>query len=146
MWKAFDELEQLKVFGAHRPRMIAVQSEQTAPLVAAFAAGDPDTEPVTAGETIATGLNVPGGVGHFRVLEILKASGGAAVAVPEDQIGPVMGAVFREKGWWLCPEGAACLAALESLVECDLIEAGDRVVVVNTGSFEKYLPNIRQWL
>lgn len=146
MWKAFEELEQLEVIGEQRPRMIAVQSEQTAPLVAAFAAGDSDTEPVTPGKTIATGLNVPGGVGHFRVLEILRASGGAAVAVPEEQIGPVMGAVFRDKGWWLCPEGAACLAALEVLAEGNLIRSGDRVVVVNTGSFEKYLPNIRQWL
>ncbi|MEE8157611.1 MAG: threonine synthase [Gammaproteobacteria bacterium] len=146
MWKAFDELEQLKVIGAHRPRMIAVQSEQTAPLVAAFAAGDSDTKPVIAGKTIATGINVPAGVGHFRVLEILRESGGAAVAVPEAQIGPAVGAVFRDKGWWLCPEGAACLVALKSLVNRGLIERGDRVVVVNTGSFEKYLPDIRQWL
>ncbi len=146
MWKAFAELEHLGVIGCDRPRMIAIQSDRTAPLVRAFETGADDTEAVAAGQTIATGINVPGGVGHFRVLEILRASHGAAVAVAEDAIAPVMNVVFRHKGWWICPEGAACLAALVELVDRNLIRHGEHVVVVNTGSFEKYAPDIRNWL
>src|SRR3546814_2527023 len=63
--------------------MICVQSEVTPPLVNAFVSGADDTTAVTAGATLACGLNVPGGVGHFRVLQIIRDSGGAAVAVSE---------------------------------------------------------------
>jgi|TARA_B110000240_G_C13225340_1_gene336480 threonine synthase len=38
------------------------------------------------GETIATGINVPGGVGHKAVLRILRQSDGGAIAVSEEQI------------------------------------------------------------
>src|SRR3546814_14568144 len=66
--------------------MICVQSEATAPLVGAFERGDDDTAAVTAGQTLAVGLNVPGGVGHFRVLQNIRASQGAAIAVSEADI------------------------------------------------------------
>jgi len=41
------------------------------------------------------------------------------------------------------PEGAATLAALPALADLKLIGPGDRVVLVNTASPEKYLPTIR---
>lgn len=146
MWKAFDELEALGLVGAERPRMVSVQSAETAPLVNAFQKGAKDTTPVDPGDTMATGLNVASGVGHFRVLEILRASDGQALAVSEDALAEAFQAVYHQKGWWICPEGAACLAALEPLVEQGLIAPGDEVVVFNTSSMEKYLPAMRHLL
>ncbi len=146
MWKAFGELESLGLVDGRRPRMIAVQSDATAPLVQAFAAGATDTVPGDAGNTLATGLNVPGGLGHFRVLQILRDSGGTAVAVPEVSIGPAMVAARRELGFHVSPEGAACLAALPGLVASGFVRPRDEVVVVNTGAAEKYLPDVRPWL
>jgi threonine synthase len=126
--------------------MIAVQSEATRPLVEAMASGAVDTSPAAAGHTLATGLNVPGGVGHFRVLEILRDSGGTAVPVSEDAIGRAMLAARRELGRVLSPEGAACLAALPGLADAGYLRPGERVVAVNTGAAEKYLPDVRPWL
>lgn len=146
MWKAWDELEALGVIGPARPRMVSVQSSATPPLVRAFAAGDADTTPADAGETLCTGLNVPGGVGHFRVLEILRASGGSAVAVEEADTALALRDVWQRTREWICPEGAACLAALERLLDAGTIRRGDRVVVVNTASLEKYLPSVRHLL
>ncbi|MEJ2521325.1 MAG: threonine synthase [Gammaproteobacteria bacterium] len=146
MWKAFDELQALGLVDSRRPRMIAVQSDATSPLVAAFDAGAADSTAGRAGSTLATGLNVPGGLGHFRVLQILRDSGGAAVAVAEASIGPAMIAARRELGFPVSPEGAACLAALPGLAASALIRPGDDVVVVNTGAAEKYLPDVRPWL
>ncbi|MGH8497141.1 MAG: threonine synthase [Gammaproteobacteria bacterium] len=143
MWKAFGELEALGLIDSRRPRFIAVQSESTAPLVEAFDAGREDTIPAASGATLATGLNVPGGVGHFRVLEILRRSGGAALSVSEAAIAANLVEVYRARRWWICPEGAATLAALDDCVDRGLIGRGDRVVCINTGSFEKYLPNVR---
>jgi len=139
MWKAFDELEQLGLIDSKRPKIISVQSNQTAPLVNAFNDNAKDTTPVNAGNTIATGLNVPGGVGHFKVLDIIQQSHGAAIAVDESAIAEKLTEIYHEYGVWISPEGAATLAAIEPAIERDLIQSGDRVVAFNTGSFEKYL-------
>jgi threonine synthase len=143
MWKAFAELQAIGVIDGRRPRIIAVQSEATSPVVNAFQQGLPDTEPVSAGQTIATGLNVPGGVGHARVLEIIRESEGAAIAVSEQDISTCIRQIYDDKGIWISPEGAAALAALEPARQTGLIKAGASVIAFNTGSFEKYLPNIR---
>jgi threonine synthase len=146
MWKAWGELECMGLIDAHRPRVICVQSEHTPPLVSAFENGDEDTNPEQAGETLAYGVNVPGGVGHFRVLQIIRASGGSAVAVSETDIHDTLSHVWNNKGWWVCPEGAACLAALPKLFEHGMLKPGDEVVAFNTGSLEKYLPDLRHLL
>lgn len=146
MWKAWDELQQLGLIDARRPRLYCVQSEATQPLVTAFEAGADDTTPATAGDTLATGLNVPGGVGHARVLQILRASGGAALAVSEDDIAAQLRRLWRTRHDWISSEGAACFAALPQLLERGLLRRGERVVVVNTGSLEKYLPALRHLL
>ena len=143
MWKAFDEMEALGLTDGKRPRIISVQSKMTAPVVNAFIKGESDTSPVEPGVTLATGLNVPGGVGHFKVLDILYQSGGMAIAVDEESIARNLKQTYREYGIWICPEGAATLAALEPAIDSGLINPGDKVVAFNTGSFEKYLPNIR---
>ena len=146
MWKAWSELEALGVIGPERPRMVSVQSTATPPLVRAITSGAPDTTYAEAGATLCAGLNVPVGVGHFRVLEILRASGGTAIAVEEADTAAALRDVWRRTGWWICPEGAACLAALQALVKRGTIRQGDRVVVVNTASLEKYLPSVRHLL
>lgn len=143
MWKAFDEMQRLGLIDDKRPRVISVQAENTAPVVNAYNNGDSDTTPAEAGETIATGLNVPGGVGHFKVLDIIKQSGGMAIAVNENAISSHLYSVYREYGIWICPEGAATIAALEQAIENGMINSGEKVVAFNTGSFEKYLPNVR---
>jgi threonine synthase len=139
MAKAFDELQALGLIDDRRPRMLCVQSEATAPLVDAFGSGAADTTPVVAGHTAAVGLNVPGGVGHSKVLQIIRASGGSALSVSEQGIAAADSAA-RERGLpvQLCPEGAACLAALPEALDLGLIRRGDRVAVVNTGSPWKY--------
>ena len=146
MWKAFEELDALGLIGPERPRMVSVQTTETAPIVDAFQRGDADTTPVEPGETIATGLNVAEGIGHFRVLEILYESDGHAISVSDPSIASALQRTYHEKGWWMCPEGAACLAALNPLVDRNVIQAGDDVVVFNTASLEKYLPSTRHLL
>ncbi|MDQ7050189.1 MAG: threonine synthase [Enterobacterales bacterium] len=143
MWKAWDELETLGVIGSKRPKVISVQSENTAPVVQAFKQGESDPKPVVPGHTLSVGLNVPGGVGHFKVLQIIHQSGGSAIAVNEQQIAQNLKDTYQTYGIWICPEGAATLAAIEPAIEQGLIKSGDKVVAFNTGSFEKYLPNVR---
>lgn len=146
MWKAFAELQALGLIGSERPRMICVQAAATSPIVDAWVRGAADSAAVAPGKTLCVGLNVPGGVGHFKVLEIVRASGGCAISVSEAEVERALSAVWRDKRWWICPEGAACLAALEPLAEIGALRPRERVVVVNTGSLEKYLPDLRHLL
>ncbi len=146
MWKAWNELEAMGLIDLTRPKVICVQSESTQPLVRAYENGTTEVAAVEAGETLAYGLNVPGGVGHFKVLDIVRASGGAAIAVKEDEMNQALSKVWKDKGWWICPEGAACLAAIPRLIENRLVKSGDKVVAFNTGSLEKYLPDLRHLL
>jgi threonine synthase len=143
MWKAWAELQALGLIDSRRPRMLCVQSAAMAPLVRAFDDGAPDTHPQSGPGTLAFGLNVPAGVGHFRVLEIIRASGGAAVAVEEAALAAEFAREWRRTHGWLSPEGAACLAALPQLLDRGLVKRGEHVAVVNTGSAEKYLPALR---
>ena len=133
IWKACQELLALGCVSGAPPRMIAVQSEGTDPLVKAINSGSEDSVAADAGETIATGLNVPYGIGHKRVLEILRTSGGTAVTVSEAAIRKEM-----EGRPSISPEGAACMAVCRVLVDQGLAKAGERAVLINTCSPAKY--------
>jgi threonine synthase len=143
MAKAFDELEALGLVGPRRPRMVCVQSEATAPIVRAFQSGDADITPREPGSTFATGLNVAKNVGHANVLKIVRESGGCAVAVSDGAIREVIRDEWRRVRFAWSPEGAATLAAFGQLSDMNMIRDGDRVVLVNTASAEKYLPTTR---
>lgn len=146
MAKAFDELEALGLVGPDRPRMVCVQSAATTPIVRAFDEGADDISPRPPGSTIATGLNVAQNVGHINVLRIIRATGGCALSVTDDAIRTVIRDEWRERRFAWSPEGAATLAALPELADRGMLQAGDRVVLVNTASAEKYLPTIRDLL
>jgi threonine synthase len=144
MAKAFDELEALGLVGPERPRMVCVQSEATRPIVRAFEAGDLDITPEEPGSTVATGLNVARNVGHINVLRIVRESAGCAVDVSDRSIRDAIRDEWRDRRFAWSPEGAATLAALPQLADLGMIREGDRVVLVNTASPEKYLPTIRE--
>lgn len=142
MWKAFDELEAMGIIDSRRPKIIAVQSENNTPIVHAIEQDLDDTVPTDGGETIATGINVPGGVGHKALLAILRASNGSAIAVSESSIAEISREIFAQYQMWISPEGAACIAALQAAKAKGLVSGADRIVCFNTGSAEKYLDNL----
>src|SRR5712672_343569 len=115
MWKAFDEMEKLGWIGQKRPRMFSVQAEGCAPIVRAFEMGENSAKEFPDAHTLASGLRVPKAIGDFLMLNILRQSNGGAVAVDDDEIIPVAREVGSTEGLFVCPEGAACFAALKSL-------------------------------
>ncbi len=143
MAKAFDELEALGLVGPARPRMVCIQSDATAPIVRAFEAGAADITPLDPGPTVATGLNVAKNVGHINVLKVIRDTGGCAVAVSDAAIRAAIRAEWADRRFAWSPEGAATLAAMPQLADLGMIRPGDRVVLVNTASPEKYLPTTR---
>ena len=138
MWKAFDELEELGWIGSQRPRMVTVQSEGCAPMVKAFREGREFAQPWQGASTIADGLRVPAAVGDFLILRALRESGGTAVAVSDQEIMEAARLIGRTQGMFICPEGAATLAAFQRLRRQDWIGDDETVVLLNTGSGHKY--------
>jgi threonine synthase len=139
MWKAFDEMEVLGWIGKNRPRMFAVQAAGCAPIVRAFEAGEKTATKFPDAHTIASGLRVPKAIGDFLILKILRESNGGAIAVDDEDMIRVAHEVGASEGLFVCPEGAACFAALKLLRLAGKIGSGERVVVFNTGSGIKYL-------
>jgi threonine synthase len=139
MWKAFDEMEALGWIGEKRPRMFAVQAAGCAPIVRAFEAGKKSAAEFPNAHTVASGLRVPKAIGDFLILQILRDSHGGAVAVDDEEMIRIAREVGSKEGLFICPEGAACFAALKSLQRAGKIIAGERVIIFNTGSGIKYI-------
>ena len=139
MWKAFDEMETLGWMDKNRPRMFAVQAAGCAPIVRAFEAGEKHAPEFPDAHTVASGLRVPKAIGDFLMLKILRESNGGAIAVDDEEMIRVAREVGAKEGLFVCPEGAACFAALKLLRSAETIASGERVVVFNTGSGIKYL-------
>src|SRR5712672_4850488 len=139
MWKAFDEMEKLGWIGQKRPRMFSVQAEGCAPIVRAFEAGENSAAEFPDAHTLAAGLRVPKAIGDFLILKILRQSNGGAIAVSDAEMIRVAAEVASSEGLFVAPEGAACFAALRSLLSSDKISPDESVVIFNTGSGIKYL-------
>lgn len=118
--------------------MIAVQAEGCAPMVKAWSENRAVVEAWRDASTVAAGLRVPKPYGDYLVLDILKRSGGTAVAVSDDEIRESVRHWAGGEGIFAAPEGAASLAAYRRLRGSFLLET-DRVVLFNTGTGLKYL-------
>lgn len=139
MWKAFDEMESMGWIGSKRPRMVTVQAAGCAPIVRAFESGATHADEFPNATTVASGLRVPKAIGDFLILDALRASGGTAVAVSDEELLAAVGEIGRLEGLFVAPEGAACLPAIRTLFDRGDLERDEEVVLFNTGAGIKYV-------
>ena len=138
MWKAFDELEAVGLIGPERPRMYAIQASGCAPIVRAFERGDEFAERWEGAATVATGIRVPSAVGDFLILRAVRESGGAAIAVEEDDILQAVEDAAHDDGMLLCPEGGAVLAGWRQALQRGLVGPDESVLLFNCANGNKY--------
>ncbi len=139
MWKAFEEMERMGWIGPKRPRMVSVQSATCAPVVRAFERGERFAAEFENASTVASGLRVPKAIGDFLILDAIRESGGAALAVSDEELLAAVREVGAAEGLFVAPEGAACLPALKVLLERGEVRPEESVVLFNTGAGVKYL-------
>ena len=139
MWKAFDEMESMGWIDSKRPRMFTVQAEGCAPIVTAFKANQKHATEFLNAHTLASGLRVPKAIGDFLILDALRKSSGGAISVPDEAMLKATKLMGSKEGVFAAPEGAACLAALEVLLNTNQVSRTEEVVLFNTGSGLKYL-------
>ncbi len=145
MSKAFDEMEQLGWIEKgpdgrlpKRPRMYALQATGCAPIAKAFTEGKTTADFFPDAETFAAGLRVPKPYADYIILDIVRKSGGKAIAVDDATILASILDYARHEGIFLSPEGAAATAAYDQLLASGELTPTDRVVLFNTGAGLKY--------
>jgi threonine synthase len=140
MWKAFEEMEELGWIapGSKRPKMFALQSAGCAPIVTAYDADKAASEFFENASTFAAGLRVPKPYGDAIILDIVRESGGQAIASTDEEILASILDWAKHEGIFLSPEGAAATAAYDRLIAAGELKASDRVVLFNTGAGLKY--------
>ena len=138
MWKAFAELAEIGWIESKFPKMFAVQAEGCAPIVKAYEENTKHAELWQDAHTAAAGIRVPVAVGDFLILNAVRESGGAALAVTEEAIENARTMIGHQDGVLMCPEGAATFAAYQKALEDGLVSVDDKVVLFNCGNGLKY--------
>jgi threonine synthase len=106
--------------------------------VRAYEAGLEFAELFPNAATVAAGLRVPAAVGDFMMLQAVRASGGTALTVTDEELKEGVAELARYQGIYACPEGGAAWKAAQRLLERGWLKPDERVVVFNTGSGLKY--------
>ena len=118
--------------------MFAIQAAGCQPIVQAFNAGATTANFFPEAETFAAGLRVPKPYADTIILDIVRKSGGRAVAATDGEILASILDYARNEGLFLSPEGAAATAAYDQLLTAGELTPEDTVVLFNTGAGLKY--------
>jgi len=138
MCKAFDEMQEMGWIGAERPRMVAVQAEGCAPIVRAWEAHQNSAQFFENAATVASGLRVPGPLGDFLILSMLRQTKGTALTVTDEEMLDAGRELASLEGIFAAPEGAATVSATRKLAASGWIKPEETVVLFNTGTGYKY--------
>jgi threonine synthase len=119
------------------PRIAAAQAAQAAPLYNSYQRGFDTLEPVSAGSTLASAIQIGDPVSYERAVKALQAFDGVVEQADEDELANA--AVLADQtGLYACPHTGVALAALIKLREKNLIRESERVVVISTAHGLKF--------
>jgi threonine synthase len=144
MWKAFDEMQELGWIKDRRPRMFAIQAHGCAPMVRAYAEGTDSAQEWNNPQTLASGLRVPSAIGDFLVLQAVRKSRGAALAVSDADMLAGVRLIAETEGLVTSPEGGATLAGLKKMLADGFLGGHEFIVLFLTGSGFKYMEALEQ--
>lgn len=144
IWKAFKEMQQLGWLDEtiKLPRMIAVQAANCQPLIETLAGRQPNAQHYVGKPTIANGLAVPRPLGEALMLQTIEESGGTAISITDAEMVIGLKELGASEGLFVAPEGAAVWMATRKLLESGLISPEEKILLLNTGSGQKYMENL----
>jgi threonine synthase len=115
------------------PRLFCVQPENVAPIHACFEAGADTLQPRDWQPTIAEGTAIKRPVRLKPVLDAIRRSGGATIAVSEDEIRAALRRLAAI-GLYVEPTCAGAAAAASRLIAAGRISPGETTIVLLTGT------------
>ncbi|MEM0063370.1 MAG: pyridoxal-phosphate dependent enzyme, partial [Ignisphaera sp.] len=132
IWKGFKELYNYGLINK-LPKMIGVQAEGAAPLVATWKTGSNALIEVEKPQTIASAIRIGKPVNWLKALNAVKESGGVFITVSDNEILEGVKDLARYEGIGVEPASAASLAGYRKAVEMGLIDRNGLAVLIATG-------------
>nr|GFD58127.1 hypothetical protein [Tanacetum cinerariifolium] len=79
--------------------------------------------------------------------DVLRESQGTVVSISEEGMLEGMRELGQQEGLFVAPEGAAVWMAARQLLGTGWLRADERILLLNTGSGQKYMSNVagRAW-
>ncbi len=144
IWKAFQEMKQMGWLApeVRLPRMVAVQAENCCPLLETYEGRQENCKTYHGRPTLANGLAVPHPLGEDLMLRVLRESGGTVVSISEEDMLAGMRELGQQEGLFVAPEGAAVWMAARRLLAAGWLRPEENVLLLNTGSGQKYMDNV----
>lgn len=139
MWKGICEMKDLDLIYSSPPALFGAQASGSAPIVTAWKNNTSEIRPVkpdTAISSIAIG-DPPDG---YYAIEAIKNSGGAAMAVPDDEAFRMINLLAKKEGIITGGAGAVALCAAKKLVQLGRIDSREPIVVVLTDRGQSNIP------
>ncbi|KAF5029493.1 Threonine synthase [anaerobic digester metagenome] len=136
VYKGLRELEALG-FIDRLPMMTGIQAAGSQPLVKAISEDLDELIPEPSPETIATAIRIGAPVNAEKALVAVRATGGTAAAVTDQEILAMQRDLARKEGIGVEPASAASVAGIRKLAELGMIDKDERIVCVVTGHLLK---------
>ena len=136
VYKGLKELEALG-FIDRLPMMTGIQAAGSQPVVRAIEQNLNVLIPESDPETVATAIRIGAPVNAEKALVAIRATGGTAAAVTDEEILAMQKDLARKEGIGVEPASAASVAGVRRLVEQGLIDRDERIVCVVTGHLLK---------
>ena len=132
LWQGFDQLARVGLVAGEPPRLYGGQAAGCSPVADAFRDGRGVTpvRPATVAQSLAIGAPADGDL----AVATARASGGAIVAVPEDEVADNMSLLAATAGIFGETAAGVALGALRAAVADGRIGEDDRVVMLVTGT------------
>jgi threonine synthase len=119
------------------PRIAAAQAAQASPLYNSFKRDFESFEPVTAGATLASAIQIGNPVSYERAVKALRTFDGVVEQANEDELANAA-ALADQTGLYACPHTGVALGAMIKLRHQGIIREYDRVVVISTAHGLKF--------
>lgn len=133
IWKGFKEFKALDLID-YTPQMIGVQANGCSPIVDAFEARAEEVAPVARPDTVCSAIAAGDPIDGLKALQAIRESGGAAVALSDEEILSAQQWLAREESLFCEPSAAASLAAVPILLDKGVLEDGQTILCVATGN------------
>lgn len=134
IWKAYKELRDLGWIADTPPEMTVAQSEGSAPVVEAIQADADEHEPWEHPDSIAKGVEIPDPGASPWMLDAVKESGGAGVAVSDKEATKAALKLAQTEGIEMCVTAAVALAGALKRAERGAYDGDEQLVIINTGA------------
>ena len=133
IWKGLQELAKLWLIDSVQTKMSGVQATGCSPIISAWDGGTLNVRPVRP-STIAKSLAIGNPADGYYALQVMAESGGAGVAVNDDEVVEGIKLLAETEGIFAETAGGVTILGLKRLVESGRVEKDEVVVAFITGA------------